>query len=166
MFHLVYLVWRSVAVVMPSVRNKELVVHLRKSKGENIGIRVQQSKVAPANYEIKKLNENGAAARDSSLREGDLITAVNGKSLKGMNKDAVMLLLKQCADMNRVTFDVVRKDTSAESPAAPKSAGGIRQDSLKKRGPPSPLSPPRNGNESSKCLFNYALAGSLCFLCS
>ena len=136
---------------MPSVRNKELVIHLRKNKGENIGIRVQQSKVAPANYEIKKLNENGAAARDSSLREGDLITAVNGKSLKGMNKDAVMLLLKQCADMNRVTFDVVRKDASAESPAAPKLAGGRRQDSIRKTGPPSPLLPPRNGNDNSKC---------------
>ena len=56
----------SVSSVMPSVRNKELVIHLRKNKGENIGIRVQQSKTAPANYEIKKLNENGAAARDSS----------------------------------------------------------------------------------------------------
>lgn len=136
-----------VAGIMPSVRNKELVVHLRKNKGENIGIRVQQSKTTPANYEIKKLNENGAAARDSSLREGDLITAVNGKSIKGMNKDAVMLLLKQCAEMNRVTFDVIRKDTSAESPAAPRP-GGRRQDSVK-RGPPSPLPPPSNGNDSS-----------------
>ena len=84
---------------MPSVRNKELVVHLSKNKGENIGICVQQSKTAPANYEIKKLNENGAAVWDSSLRKGDLITAVNSKSIKAMNKDAVMLLLKQCAEM-------------------------------------------------------------------
>lgn len=147
--------WQGVrsilAVVMPSVRNKELVIHLRKNKGENIGIRVQQSKAAPANYEIKKLNENGAAARDSSLREGDLITAVNGKSLKGMNKEAVMSLLKQCADMPRVTFDVIRKDTSADSPATPRSAGGRRQDSIRKPGPPSPLPTPRNGNDSSKC---------------
>lgn len=135
---------------MPSVRNKELVIHLRKNKGENIGIRVQQSKTAPANYEIKKLNENGAAARDSSLQEGDLITAVNGKSLKGMNKDAVMQLLKQCADMNRVTFDVVRKEASAESPAVARPHSK-RQDSAKKA-PPSPLPTPRNGSETGASL--------------
>ena len=131
---------------MPSVRNKELVVHLRKTKGENIGIRVQQSKTAPANYEIKKLNENGAAAKDSSLREGDFITAVNGKSIKGMNKDAVMLLLKQCAEMTRVTFDVIRKDvTAAESPAASKPQSVLKKtDSGLKRGPVSPL-PSTNG---------------------
>jgi len=136
---------------MPSVRNKELVIHLRKNKGENIGIRVQQSKTAPANYEIKKLNENGAAARDSSLCEGDLITAVNGKSIKGMNKDAVMLLLKQCAEMTRVTFDVIRKDTTPES-GTPKSAlQGRRQDSVKKA-PPSPLASPRNGSNNGTFL--------------
>jgi len=123
---------------MPSVRNKELVVHLRKAKGENIGIRVQQSKTAPANYEIKKLNENGAAAKDSSLCEGDFITAVNGKSIKGMNKDAVMLLLKQCAEMTRVTFDVLRKDVGtvadSHSPAASKPQYALKktESSLKK----------------------------------
>lgn len=139
---------------MPSVRNKELVVHLRKSKGENIGIRVQQSKTTPANYEIKKLNENGAAARDSSLQEGDVITAVNGKPIKGMNKDAVMLLLKQCAEMTRVTFDVIRKDAAAESPAAPRSpVPGKRQDSVKRQKVPSPLPqlPSRNGNDTGLC---------------
>lgn len=135
---------------MPSVRNKELVVHLRKNKGENIGIRVQQSKTAPANYEIKKLNENGAAARDSSLREGDLITAVNGKSIKGMNKDAVMLLLKQCAEMTRVTFDVIRKDTVTDSPAP---GTPRRQDSARKH-PPSPLPQTRNGSENGTHLIN------------
>jgi len=126
---------------MPSVRNKELVIHLRKAKGENIGIRVQQSKTAPANYEIKKLNENGAAAKDSSLCEGDLITAVNGKNIKGMNKDAVMLLLKQCAEMTRVTFDVIRKDisTAAESPAASKPHSVLKKtDSSFKKSPVSP----------------------------
>ena len=129
---------------MPSVRNKELVVHLRKNKGENIGIRVQQSKTAPANYEIKKINENGAAARDSSLREGDSITAVNGKSIKGMNKDAVMLLLKQCAEMTRVTFDVIRKDTVTDPPATntPRRQGSGRKH------PPSPLPQARNGASS------------------
>lgn len=148
---------------MPSVRNKELVVHLRKNKGDNIGIRVQQSKNAPANYEIKKLIENGAAARDSSLREGDLITAVNGKSIKGMNKDAVMLLLKQCADMTRVTFDVIRRDTVADSAGTPRSTPqGKRQDSAKKQQhPPSPLPMPRNGNESSMYYLIIYFSGHL-----
>lgn len=152
---------------MPSVRNKELVVHLRKNKGENIGIRVQQSKTSPANYEIKKLNENGAAARDSSLREGDLITAVNGKNIKGMNKDAVMLLLKQCADMARVTFDVIRRDTTAETPTTPKPTtpgGGRRQDSVRKQ-PPSPLPSPRNGSDNG-ILYVITCDGFNQFLCS
>ena len=121
------------------------MVHLRKNKGENIGIRVQQNKTAPANYEIKKLNENGAAARDSSLREGDFITAVNGKSIKGMNKDAVMLLLKQCAEMTRVTFDVIRKDTVTDSP----STGTPRRHDSARKHPPSPLPQPRNGGSDS-----------------
>ena len=140
----------SVCERMPSVRNKELVIHLRKSKGENIGIRVQQSKTAPANYEIKKLNENGAAAKDSSLREGDLITAVNGKNIKGMNKDAVMLLLKQCAEMTRVTFDVIRKDIStlAESPAASKPQSVLKktEGSFKR----SPISPSTSSSNIGK----------------
>lgn len=130
------------------------MIHLRKNKGENIGIRVQQSKTTPANYEIKKLNENGAAARDSSLCEGDLITAVNGKSIKGMNKDAVMLLLKQCAEMTRVTFDVIRKDTASDSPVLPKSTlQGRRTDSVKKHVPLSPLASSRNGSDNGTFLM-------------
>jgi len=136
----------GVPCAMPSVRNKELVIHLRKAKGENIGIRVQQSKTAPSNYEIKKLNENGAAAKDSSLCEGDFITAVNGKSIKGMNKDAVMLLLKQCAEMTRVTFDVIRKGVvETESPAASKQQLALKKpDSSMKKGPGSPATSTSN----------------------
>lgn len=74
-------------------------IRIRKS-GSGYGINLAYSEKNSC-IVVKSLSSNGAVGRDGRIRAGDRITAINGKSLAGLNSNKAKSILKRASSRNQ-----------------------------------------------------------------